>query len=479
MKIQKGQETMTNDRQTIEKRMANIRNIYLKIDQMIDTIPDEIPMQVRELLKDKILGDKDLKELMDGIDNHRPPRFLLVGRTGAGKSSLINAITGFYSAQVSDTESCTPGIEICKVYDEDNVLMELLDTRGIAESAPVKELATAEGQLLDQVNGFSPDAAIFLLNCAHRDSVGEDAEFCKLIVKAYEERNHVKLPVIVVMNKADEVQPGRIKDPKYYNSVKINNIEEIVRNYRNVLDKHELKYETAIAVSSYIEWMTKDGREVSAEEINSMTAGEKAQLLISFDGRYQISELIDILEEVIEDFQAKMGLRMALRLNDLVSRLSVTLTRIFAGISATVALTPIPVSDIYILCTLQAFLVTIIASLSGRDISLDTAKEFIVSILGVGGFGFLLRFGAQQVVKLFNLVVPAAGSAASAAIAAGGTITMGKLAKKYYIDGQSKEMARKMILKTKELKNGNWENLNTLKPSDIAEIDRQISEFFR
>lgn len=470
---------MSNDRQTIEKRMTNIKNIYLKIDQMIDAIPDEIPMQVRDLLKDKILGDKDLKELMDGIDNHRPPRFLLVGRTGAGKSSLINAITGFYSAQVSDTESCTTGIGICKVYDEGSVLMELLDTRGIAESDPVKTQKTAEGQLLEQVNDFSPDAAIFLLNCAHRDSVGDDADFCKQIVKAYEERNHVKLPIVVVMNKADDVHPSRIKDAKFYNSVKINNIEEIVRNYKSVLDKHELKYETAIAVSSYIEWKTKEGREVSAEEINNMTDEEKAQLLISFDGRYQINELIDILEDVIEDFQAKMGLRMALRLNDLVNRLSITLTRIFAGISATVALTPIPVSDIYILGTLQAFLVTIIASLSGRDITLDTAKEFIVSVLGVGGFGYLLRLGAQQVVKLFNLVVPAVGSAASAAIAAGGTITMGRLAKRYYIDGQSKEMARKMILKTKELKNRNWDNLDMLNSSDIEEIDRQIDELFR
>ena len=470
---------MSDDRQTIEQRMANIKNIYLKINGMIDSIPDEVPEQVRTLLKDQILGDKDLKELMEGIDNHRPPRFLMVGRTGAGKSSLINAIAGFYTAQVSDTESCTEGIEICKVYDDKSVLMELLDTRGIAESDPLKNTATAEAELLKDVNRFSPDAAIFLLNCAHRDSVGEDAEFCKRIVKAYEEQNHVKLPIVVVMNKADEVQPSRIKEAKYYNSVKINNIEEIVRNYRSVLDKCGLEYETAIAVSSYIEWMTKDGKEVSAEEINSMTAEEKAQLAIAFDGRYQIQELVDILDDVIEDFQAKMGLRMALRLSDLVNRLSTTLIRIFAGISGTVALTPIPVSDIYILGTLQAFLVMIIASLSGRDITLETAKEFIVSVLGVAGFGYLLRLGAQQAVKLLNLVIPGSGSAASAAIAAAGTITMGRAAKSYYIHGQSKEMARKMVMKGKELKNKNWQNVDKLTASDIEEIDRQINELFR
>lgn len=470
---------MPNDRQTIEKRMANIKNLYLRIDQMIDSIQDKVPEPVRRLLKDKILGDKDLKELMNGIDNHRPPRFLLVGRTGAGKSSLINAITGFYTAQVSDTESCTPGIEICKVYDEGSVLMELLDTRGIAESNPLEAFSTAEGQLLEQVNQFSPDAAIFLLNCAHRDSVGEDADFCKKIVKAYQDQNHVRLPIVVVINKADEVQPGRVKDAKYYNSVKINNIEEIVRNYKSVLDKHELNYETAIAVSSYIEWMTPDGREVSAEEINDMADEEKSRLQIAFDGRYQINELLDILEDVIEDFQAKMGLRMALRLNGLVNRFSTTLIRIFAAMSCTVGASPIPFSDIYILCTLQAVLVAIIASLSGRDISFETAKEFVVSMLGVGSFGFLLRLGAQQAVKLVNIVAPAWGSFASGAIAACGTSAMGHAAKKYYIEGQSREMTRKMFVKTKDIRNKKWTSLDTLSASDIAEIDRQMDELFR
>lgn len=122
---------------------------------------------------------------------------------------------------------------------------------------------------------------------------------------------------------------------------------------------------------------------------------------------------------------------------------------------------------------------TIIASLSGRDISFETAKEFIVSMLGVGGFGYLLKIGAQQAVKLLNIVAPVWGSVASGAIAACGTSAMGHAAKKYYIDGQSKEMARKMFMKTKDLKNRNWDNLDMLKPSDIEEIDRQIDELFR
>ena len=69
---------MNPERQTIEKRLENMKNIYLQIGRIIDEIPEAIPESVRNLIRDKIVGDKDLKELMDGIDHHRPPRFLLV-----------------------------------------------------------------------------------------------------------------------------------------------------------------------------------------------------------------------------------------------------------------------------------------------------------------------------------------------------------------------------------------------------------------
>lgn len=111
---------------------------------------------------------------------------------------------------------------------------------------------------------------------------------------------------------------------------------------------------------------------------------------IAFDGRYRIEELLDILEEAILDFEAQMGLRMASRLRDVVHRIAKHLNNVFSGISATIALTPIPTSDIYVLLIIQSVLVALIASLSGRELSLDAAKEFIFSVGGVGvvGYGF-------------------------------------------------------------------------------------------
>ena len=164
---------------------------------------------------------------------------------------------------------------------------------------------------------------------------------------------------------------------------------------------------------------------------------------MEFDGRYQIKKLLDILENAIQDFEAQMGLRMAARLSEVVHRLANHLNGIFTTISAGVAASPIPVSDIYVLLILQSVLVSLIASLSGRDISLDTEKEFILSMGGIAGIGYGFRTIAQQGSKFLNAIWPGAGSAVSSGIAAIGTNMIGKAAISYYIDDSTFDEAKK------------------------------------
>ena len=86
---------MADDGSVIEKRLQNMKNFYLKASELIDNLPESIPVKTRTMLKDTILGDKDLKKLMDGIDSHRPPRIFLIGRTGVGSAvSATIASTG-------------------------------------------------------------------------------------------------------------------------------------------------------------------------------------------------------------------------------------------------------------------------------------------------------------------------------------------------------------------------------------------------
>ena len=434
----------------IEERLRNMKKIYIKVGELLDKLPDGFSEKTKKNIKDAILGDTELKTLMDGIDYNRPPKIFLMGRTGVGKSSLINALCGAYVAQVSDIKSCTYTSNSYEIKDGDRLLMEILDTRGIAESVTLNNSISAEDMLLNQINEFTPDVAVFMLNCMHRDDVNSDIEFLKKVAKSYGDINKCTLPIVVVINKCDEMTPARYKDPSQYPQRKIDNIKEVAHYYKGIIMSSGLKVNDIISVSSLIDWQTPDGTEVDAETINSLPVNDIENLTIAFDGRYGIQELYNILEKAILDSEAKAGLRMAARLTEVVERIATQLVKIFSGISATIALTPIPVSDIYLLLILQCFLVALIASLSGREISLETAKEFILSLGGIAGTGFMFRIVAQQAAKFINVVWPAAGSAVSSGIAATGTSAIGKAAIAYYINNINFDMVKEKFIFTKK-----------------------------
>ena len=433
---------MKDDSMKIEQRLQNMKNFYTKVGDLLDNLPDAIPEKARQKIRDTILGDEELKNLMDGVDSHRPPRIFLIGRTGVGKSSLINALCGAYVAPVSDTRSCTETAQTYQCKDGERTLMEILDTRGIAESDNLNAEISAEDMLINQVKEFSPDVAIFMLNCTHRDDVDSDVNFLKKLSESYAQAYNMRLPIVAVVNKCDEMAPSRLKNPNEYTESKTKKIAEQVKNYKEIIVKNNLKIDDIIAVSSLIDWMTADGTEIDADSIESLPVSDIENLQIAFDGRYHIEELFNILEKAILDFSARMGLRMALKLQEVVRRIANQLNKSFSAMSATVALSPIPISDIYILLLLQGILVCLIASLSGRDISLDTAKEFVLSMGGIAGAGYGFRLLAQQASKILNVFWAGSGSAVSASIAALGTSAIGKAAIAYYIDDKTIEEAK-------------------------------------
>ena len=394
---------MKDDSMKIEQRLQNMKNFYTKVGDLLDNLPDAIPEKARQKIRDTILGDEELKNLMDGVDSHRPPRIFLIGRTGVGKSSLINALCGAYVAPVSDTRSCTETAQTYQCKDGERTLMEILDTRGIAESDNLNAEISAEDMLINQVKEFSPDVAIFMLNCTHRDDVDSDVNFLKKLSESYAQAYNMRLPIVAVVNKCDEMAPSRLKNPNEYTESKTKKIAEQVQHYKEIIVKNNLKIDDIIAVSSLIDWMTADGTEIDADSIESLPVSDIENLQIAFDGRYHIEELFNILEKAILDFSARMGLRMALKLQEVVRRIANQLNKSFSAMSATVALSPIPISDIYILLLLQGILVCLIASLSGRDISLDTAKEFVLSMGGIAGAGYGFRLLAQQASKILNV----------------------------------------------------------------------------
>lgn len=435
-----------DNNQIVENRIKTLKHVYDRLDVFIDELGSALPESVTNTIKKCILGDDELKTFMHGIENRRTPRIMLLGRTGIGKSSLINALCGGYVAEVNDYRSCTSETKFYSCKDDGRILMDIMDSRGFSENKALKD-SSAEEELLNDVIDFAPDAILLVLSCDRRDdSISEDLDFLIKVQKEYYNQYYQQVPIIAVINRADTVPPKREQDPALYSEKKRVGIAKVVSEYRTSFTNKRLRFNDVIAVSSLIDWKLDDGSEegvpLTVEEIEELTDREKKQIVIDFDGRYQIEELREIIESSIEDYEARMGFMMAVKLDDLVLKLAKKFTSIFSGISGTVALSPIPISDIAVLVPLQAALVSIIAILAGRTIDAKAAKEFVVSLGGVSLSGYVFRTLAQQGAKAVNLVAPAAGSALSATIATGGTKLIGEAAISYYLQDKAFEQIK-------------------------------------
>ena len=408
-----------------EDRFNAIVHIYDNIETVLNNLPEAIPAPVKNTLKKAILDDKELKALIDGIKNRRAPRFLLIGNSGHGKSSLINAILGYYHAPVSAVAVGTKKNEHYDIVENGKTVYSILDSRGINESAGKEE--EAEEQLLRDMENFTPDCAIYVHKAKERSGMREEIAFLKNVREKYQAQNKAELPIIIVLTQCDELEPASKKEPASYPPRKLDYIHEAEKAAREIAKTCELEVKDVIVTSSLMEYS------YSNEELDTMSASEVKNLSIETDGRYNIEELKQLLFDSIAAMEAQMGLVAGNRAVKQLRKIAKKLTHIFAGIAGTVALTPIPVSDMFILMALEGVLVMLISMLSGRELSYKAAIEYVAGAGGIGAVGFGLKMGAQQAVKFANVLFPGAGSGISAAIATAGMEMIGKTATEYYL----------------------------------------------
>lgn len=131
--------------------------------------------------------------------------------------------------------------------------------------------------------------------------------------------------------------------------------------------------------------------------------------------------------------EAKLEFVRLAGLKQLQTELAQTVVKSTAAICGAVGTQPIPFADFPILTALQSGMVAGIMHISGRELSVKMAGEWIAAIGANIGAGLALREGARAVLKL----VPLWGDLASGGIAAAGTYAIGKAATAYFIEGVS------------------------------------------
>ncbi len=106
-----------------------------------------------------------------------------------------------------------------------------------------------------------------------------------------------------------------------------------------------------------------------------------------------------------------------------------SVVRAASGIAGVVASVPVPVADILPLTGLQMAMIASVAHISGRELKLRHAVEFVLAMGANVGLGFAFR----QIARTAARLLPVAGSVISAGIASSATYALGKGAIAYFI----------------------------------------------
>lgn len=386
---------------------------------------------IKEKIEKLPLPSAKKQELVQKLDeiykitaDSREPRIALVGRRGAGKSSLINSLFKSKKQYVSSVKAGTGQGKWLWFPSESDRKIKLLDSRGLGESEkPTEEHqeATPLEELKSSISKEMPDVFLFLIKAKETDArIDADLAELKILRDFIKEQYNYDVPVICVVTQVDELDPPHYKSlPLDGNPKKAKNIGEAVDLMNKRFKEHSIPLIKTIPVCSYIDF---------DEEGN-----------IEYDMRWNIDELGVYLIESLPD-EAKLKTARASRLTNVKKRYSYTIVTLFTTFTGIIGgANNIPVADLPLITGLQALMVTVVAFIAGKDISTKTAAEFIGS-LGVNiGIAFIAREGARALVKF----IPGAGNIISGTIAGTVTAGIGRGAIAYFIEEKNIEESKK------------------------------------
>ncbi|GAE37507.1 GTPase family protein [Halalkalibacter akibai] len=394
-----------------------------QIDELLHSIYEALMnSRIPQKIKGKV--NEEINNLKSFTLDARPARIAIVGRRGAGKSSLINAIFSEMRAEIGDVKATT-GMGKWHTYKSDLGSLEILDTRGLGEAdKPEEEISQSSAleEVKASIKEKCPDAILFLCK-AKEVSARIDEDLGQLL----ELKNHIEsqhdynVPIIGAVTQVDELSPKKPDIPPFDHPVKQKNIADSIEILSTKLRDVVSIPVKVIPICCYLEF-----------ENNK----------ISYDIRWNVDTLLDYLIEQLPN-EAQVVIARLAKIRTVQKKVARKIGASVAGVTGLIGANPIPGSDLPVITGLQTAMVTTIALIGGKKIDQKGVIEFF-SALGVNVVaGLALRQVARQLVKF----IPIAGNVISGVIATAGTYALCEAAIAYFIEEKSADSVRETYKK--------------------------------
>ena len=363
----------------------------------------------------------------------RAPRLAVVGRRGSGKSSLINALLGEKVAELGHEKAQTGRATWFELRGRRGAL-DVLDTRGFQEGSlpeATDGAPSAMGSIGKALRTKAPDVIVFLVRASDVDSaIDEDVRLLCQLACENDAHHGGSSPVVALVTHCDQVEPQGVR-LHAFSEESAEDVSEKMARIRTIEQHLERKLRSfselrdrvvlVLGVSTYQSWRQDNSRRA--------------------DERWRVDRLLEYLFEELPR-EAQLEFARFARVRKFQHDIAGTLTVTFGGACAAMAAAPIPIADIVSITSAQATLVLAIGYLSGRHLSMRSAAEFLGALGTNVGAAFAFREAARALLKL---VAPGAGTLVSSAVAYAGTVSVGKAAAAYFIEGVSLEKAKRVF----------------------------------
>lgn len=394
------------------------RNLREDIDDIVELAPGD--SDIEKMLMDTVLGDA-LRETEELVEESRPPRIYVFGRSGAGKSSLINSLA---NRPVADTGAVKPETTKSQLYHiefpDRYSSWDIVDSRGLFESAaPDGDVPADTVEFMRQdLEEYRPDILIHVITPDQARAGKEDFE---TIRNLREELGELFPPVVYCVNKVDQL--GKLGEwPPEKHETLAGDIKEtldFVAEVTEGVDKNEMR--------AFDENRPLHGYKFKSDEYIGIVPTH----LQTEENHWNVEALSWLIGDFLPT-DARLQFMQAQQREELMRDLSRDLTKRFSVIGTGVGAAPTSVADIAPLTAMQLLLVAIVGGFSCEEIGRETVEDYITSMGGTTAAAVGFRGLARGLIQF----VPGWGAAISGAVAGGGTYAIGRSAEKYFFDDE-------------------------------------------